>query len=77
MKCRYIGGKCMDFVSANSGIRRCLSGEGKLPGASLSDRGLVLFVTCPWNITHSKWFLTRWCLSPSSVMMLFRHVPQA
>jgi hypothetical protein len=28
-----------------------------LPGASLSDRWIVLFDTCLWNITHSKWFL--------------------
>jgi hypothetical protein len=31
-----------------------LSGEGKLPGASLPDGGVVLFGTCLWNITHSN-----------------------
>jgi hypothetical protein len=46
-----------------------------LPGVLLSHGGLVLFDTCLWNITHSKWFLTRQCLSPGSVMMLFRRVP--
>jgi hypothetical protein len=51
--------------------------EGKLHGMSLSDGGIVLFDTYLWNITHSKWFHTRWCLSPGSVMMLLRCVPQA
>jgi hypothetical protein len=34
-----------------------MSGERKLPEASLSDGGFVLFGTCLWNITYSKWFL--------------------
>jgi hypothetical protein len=53
------------------------SGEGKLPKALLPDEGLVLLGICLWNITHSKWFTSRRCISPGSIMILFRHVPQA
>jgi hypothetical protein len=34
-----------------------LSGEGKLPRASLSDGGFILFGTYLWNVIYSKWFL--------------------
>jgi hypothetical protein len=55
---------------------RCLSGEGKLPEASLLVRGFVLFVPVH-GILHSTNSSYQVVLTPGKVVMLFRHVPQA
>jgi hypothetical protein len=56
--------------------QRCLLGEAKLPGhhywwGVLSS----LYMSMEYHIV--KRVLTRWCLPPGKVMMLFRRVPQA
>jgi hypothetical protein len=53
-----------------------LSGEGKLPEASLLVRGFVLFVPVH-GILHSTNSSYQVVLTPGKVVMLFRHVPQA
>jgi hypothetical protein len=55
--------------------QRCLSGEGKLPGASLLVRDFVLFVHVH-GISHSKKSSYQAVLTHGTVMMLFRHVPR-
>jgi hypothetical protein len=48
------GSSSLGSTSCRGVGERCLSGEGKLPGVSLSDGGFVLFDICLWNITYSK-----------------------